>query len=264
MLFRMKTPCLFPKKIIAGDHITWHQPCPIDNQGNSSLGMELVLSTAGGTHLLKGEKQQGGFLFTLSGDISDQLLPGSCCWQLYFYEDGNRTTLDSGTLEVLANLAAHPSGYDNRSWLEKAVEALQAAIAGRASSAQLEWELDVGDVLAYLDKAEKEAKTVRQVLHIIREKGCVPEDCDLPAPHPLDRYMGSFMPFELVLKTVPDLERGELLQGVTASELNVLYEAVEETNPFFSKWQKNSKWRDRRGYRQQACRGSPFSCGERA
>ncbi len=154
MLFRMKTTCLLPKKIIAGDHITWHQPAPIDSEGNSSLGMELVLSMASGTHLLKGKKQQGGFLFTLSGDISDQLLPGSCCWQLYFYEDGNRTTLDSGTVEVLANLAAHPSGYDNRSWLEKAVEALQAAIAGRASSAQLEWELD-GSKVKYMSHFEQ-------------------------------------------------------------------------------------------------------------
>ena len=53
-------------------------------------------------------------------------------------------------------------------------------------------------------------------------------------PHVLDALMDSSLPFELVLKCVPELSEADLCEGdVSPSQLAPLYAAVEEVNPFF-------------------------------
>ncbi len=173
----MKTICLLPKRITAGDHITWQQPWDMAGGDITPKTMELVISFTGGFHLAGGSPQSAGFLFTLDGETTASLPPGCWAWQLYLSVDGRRTTLDSGTVEVIADLAAHPKGYDSRGWLERAIEAVQASLAGRASSAQLEWEFDGTRVknmsqLEQLDLLERlEKKRAQQQRVEARKKG---------------------------------------------------------------------------------------------
>lgn len=71
----------------------------------------------------------------------------------------DRVTVETGVIEVLPNFATQSTGYDARTWMDKAIEALEASIAGRASKTQLEQtiggvqikHLPPGDQLRLLD-----------------------------------------------------------------------------------------------------------------
>lgn len=96
-------------------------------------------------------------------------------------------------------------------------------------------ELDVAAVIEFLAGAEEEAARVERILSLVSKGKTLPEGESLPLPHPLDRLMDSPLPFELILKCVPELTEGDLTVGVTASQLQPVYKAAEECNPFFVK-----------------------------
>lgn len=60
-------------------------------------------------------------------------------WQAYATKAGARYTIAEGYVEVLANFATAASGYDARSHYRKVLDALHAALEGRASQTQLSY-----------------------------------------------------------------------------------------------------------------------------
>lgn len=95
------------------------------------------------------------------------------------------------------------------------------------------WELTVPEVDAFMQRMRAAGEEMKAFL---RERRSNPEAKE-PAqaiPHVLDALMDSSLPFELVLKCVPELSEADLCEGdVSPSQLAPLYAAVEEVNPFF-------------------------------
>ena len=95
------------------------------------------------------------------------------------------------------------------------------------------FELTVPEVAAFLQKMRTAGEEMKAYL---RERKNNPDTVEPKAavPHVLDALMDSSMPFELVLKCVPALSEEDLCGGeLSPSDLQPLYAAVEEVNPFF-------------------------------
>ena len=97
-------------------------------------------------------------------------------------------------------------------------------------------ELDVAQVAEFFRFVREQARLAEEWM------GCLAKDPDAPRPagyepyepHTLDILMGSRIPFAQVLRCVPELTEADLCgPGVSASDLEPLYKAVEEVNPFF-------------------------------
>lgn len=95
------------------------------------------------------------------------------------------------------------------------------------------WELTVPEVHAFLQKMRTTAEEMQKWLRERRSNPDAPEPAT-EQQHVLDLLMDSSMPFELVIKCVPELTEADLCSGdVAFSDLAPLYHAVEEVNPFF-------------------------------
>lgn len=65
----------------------------------------------------------------------------------------DRHTVEEGTIEVLPNFATATTGYDDRSFAKKALDAIEAVLLGRASQAQLEYSI-AGRQLKFIPPAD--------------------------------------------------------------------------------------------------------------
>lgn len=94
-------------------------------------------------------------------------------------------------------------------------------------------ELDVAQVAEFFSFVRMQAQQAEDYLRRLKTD---PDADPVPGyePHTLDILMGSRIPFAQVLQCVPDLTEADLCApGVSASDLDPLYRAVEEVNPFF-------------------------------
>jgi hypothetical protein len=67
--------------------------------------------------------------------------PGIYTWSKYVTLAGERYTLDAGELEIRADPAAATAPLDQRSHAQRTLDAIEAVIEQRASSAQLQWSI---------------------------------------------------------------------------------------------------------------------------
>lgn len=128
-----------PAKITAGDTLTWND-CPAkDYLGNQidSSAYDLKYEFRGPTTLTVTASvgTGGGWTSTITPTQSTGLGAGLFYWQAIATKTagGERHTLGSGTLEVLADLTTATSGYDGRSQSEIDLDAVRAAIRALVS-----------------------------------------------------------------------------------------------------------------------------------
>lgn len=67
--------------------------------------------------------------------------PGFYTWAKYVTLGADRYTVDAGELEIRADPATVTAPFDTRSHAVKTLEAIEAVIAGRATSAQAQWSI---------------------------------------------------------------------------------------------------------------------------
>jgi len=129
-------PTTEPGEITAGDYVQWK----ISDADYPATTYTLTYS------LVKDGKQINitaaasgdDHLVTLAAATTALYTAGVYQWQAYMTADAVRYNTDKGTLEVLPNFAAQSDGYDDRSHARKVLDALEAVIEGRATSAQEE------------------------------------------------------------------------------------------------------------------------------
>ena len=97
-------------------------------------------------------------------------------------------------------------------------------------------ELDVAQVAEFFRFVREQARLADEWMRRLKTDPDAPQPEGYASyePHALDILMGSRIPFAQVLQCVPDLTEADLCApGVSASDLDPLYRAVEEVNPFF-------------------------------
>lgn len=109
-----------PTKIVAGDRIRWTSPASEGVLSWAIRGVGISLD-------LTATKEGNEFVTVISSTQSGALTPGVYAWQAYLTVNGERETISTGRLEVMANFATLTS-YDSTTQAEQLLAKVRAAI----------------------------------------------------------------------------------------------------------------------------------------
>lgn len=126
-----------PRKMTAGESVSW------------SVSLSDFPASAGWviTYTLVKSDTRIQIVSTASGDSHLVEIPfattagyaaGEYHYQAHVSNTVERYQVGEGVIEILPDFATKTTGHDGRSWLEIAIDALEAAIEGRASKTQLQ------------------------------------------------------------------------------------------------------------------------------
>lgn len=101
------------------------------------------------------------------------------------------------------------------------------------------YELTMPQVDAFLQTVRAQADVFGRYLQELKNNPAATPPAGYQ-PHTLDILMGGKIPFPQVLQCLPELTEADLMaEGVSASDLAPIYQAVEDVNPFFIKAGEN-------------------------
>jgi len=142
-----------PKSLVIGDYIAWRNSSYVSDYPPASYTLAYTFRREGDparSFVATGSEDSGEFLFEIANAASSVIETGLYFWDLQVTRDsdGERVTLDQGTLSVHADKSSD-SG-DPRTLPRKMVSEIERAILGRATNNQL-------DTLAYTMGVETSA-----------------------------------------------------------------------------------------------------------
>lgn len=126
-----------PKKITAGESVSWS--VSLDDFPasagwvitytlvKSDTRIQIVSTADGDTHLVE-------IPFATTAEYDD----GEYHYQTHVSNAVERYQVGEGAIEILPDFATKTDGHDGRTWVEIAIDALEAAIEGRAGKTQLQ------------------------------------------------------------------------------------------------------------------------------
>lgn len=138
----MDIPATEPLSAVAGDTIKWSKSLSDFSAAdawvlkyrliNSAAHYDITASASGADHLV-----------TVAASVSALWAAGDYKWVSWAEKGTERFTVASGVLTVRPNLATQVAGYDTRTHARKMLDAIEAALVGKANANQidlLEWE----------------------------------------------------------------------------------------------------------------------------
>ncbi|VWX56711.1 hypothetical protein [Sphingorhabdus sp. 109] len=144
-----------PSRLVAGDSLTLAlvQAAQEYPAGAGWAAKLTLVPIAGGMPLeITGSGGSVDWSFSVSSAQTAALAAGLFRWSTSAVNAGERTTLDSGQIQVLPDPAG--SDVDARSHARKVLDALNATIEGRATTTQLEVEFEDGRRIKHMENSE--------------------------------------------------------------------------------------------------------------
>lgn len=135
-------PTIEPAVIIAGDSISWTRALPdypasggwvLNYALRGPQAIDLATVASGDDHLAE-----------IASAASAAYVPGSYAMQGYVVKAAERITVYSSPITISADLVQQGPGYDGRTQNRRILDALNAAIEGRASRTDLEYTINSG------------------------------------------------------------------------------------------------------------------------
>ena len=128
-------PSIEPQTIRAGDLISWSKSLQ-DYPANAGWSLTYTLINADTKITINASASGADHLVSVDAATSAAYAAGSYTWMARVTNDAEIYTVAVGSLTIQPNLAALTT-FDGRSHAKVMVEAIEAAIQGRASSVQL-------------------------------------------------------------------------------------------------------------------------------
>lgn len=124
-----------PNFIFAGDTVVFK----ISGEDYSAAlyTYNLILLNTSNQVIITGTNDSGDHLVNIPSTTTANYVPGKYNWTSYFTDGTDRYRGQSGTLEIRPDYSVQTTGYDARSFAQKIVDALEAAITNRATNEQL-------------------------------------------------------------------------------------------------------------------------------
>lgn len=138
-----------PLVLVQGDTVTWKRTDLSSDYPNDKYTL---------SYEFRSRSPSGSFTITATADASDYLISVAKAttatyaasdrarnqsgyeWSAYMTKTtGERIRIDYGTLDVTINLAAQAAGFDGRSHAQKMLDAIVAALEGRADKTELQY-----------------------------------------------------------------------------------------------------------------------------
>lgn len=88
-------------------------------------------------------------MVSISASVSSTFPAGTCTWRARVTKGSESYTLETGTTEVIADAPTGGAGLDTRSAAKRALDAIEAKLAGRAESGVAEYQID-GRAMKYI------------------------------------------------------------------------------------------------------------------
>ena len=128
-------PTTEPTTIRAGDLLSWSKSLA-DYPANDGWALAYTLINGSTKLTINASASGADHLVSVAAATSAAYAAGSYSWMARVTKGTEIYTVDTGSMQILPNLAALTT-YDGRSHAKVMVEAIEAAIQGRASSVQL-------------------------------------------------------------------------------------------------------------------------------
>ena len=163
-------PTTEPTEVVAGDTLTWRRSLA-DYPASAGWVLSYALVNAAGQIAISASADGDDHLVSVAAATSAAYPVGTYAWQAYVTKTTERYLVDSGRLTVLPNLAAQVGGYDNRSWAQKTVDAIEQWMATRSPQVA-EYQIN-GRAMKYWEDAKLLATRTALLAEIRRESGGV-------------------------------------------------------------------------------------------
>jgi hypothetical protein len=148
-----------PKQIVAGDRISWTSPWSEGVLSWAIRGVGISLDLTATT-------ENNEFVTVITSIQSSALPPGVYGWQAYLTVNGERQTIGTGRLEIVANFATLTS-YDSTTQAEQMLAKVQACIESILTGGQA---YQIGErEFTRADLAELRSMATRLKFQIYRE-----------------------------------------------------------------------------------------------
>lgn len=144
-------PTTEPNNLRVGDLWTWLKSLA-DYPANAGWTLAYTLINGSSKITINASASGADHLISVAAATTAGYAAGSYSWMARVTKATEIYTIDSGTIEVLPNLAAATT-YDGRSHAQTMVEAIEAAIEGRASALQLKMQIN-GRSIEYMGAAD--------------------------------------------------------------------------------------------------------------
>lgn len=128
-------PTIEPQTIRAGDLVSWTKTLQ-DYPANAGWSLVYTLINGSAKITINASASGADHLVSVAAATSAAYAAGSYSWMARVAKGAEIYTVDTGSLTIQPNLAALNT-FDGRSHAKVMVEAIEAAIQGRASSLQL-------------------------------------------------------------------------------------------------------------------------------
>lgn len=122
-----------PAYLYAGDTVKWSEDAA-NGRSSADWSMVCVLKDgAGHDHVTVNgvANASGGWNFTIADEVTAAFTVGTHYWQTYVTKDGEKYTVDSGSIIVRASVSLGGNTFDGRTQSEIDLDAVKAAIRAR-------------------------------------------------------------------------------------------------------------------------------------
>ena len=137
-----------PAIITAGDSIAWTLTRD-DFPASDGWTLSFVFINSSSKIAMSSTADGDRHAIAIEATTTAVYVPGKYTYAGFATRGTVRHTIERGSIEVLPNLATQTT-YDGRAWYDKAIEALEAAIAGRANKTQMSQVLPNGVQVQHL------------------------------------------------------------------------------------------------------------------
>lgn len=135
-------PTTEPLEFVSGVTLQWRRE-DLTGDYPASAGWSLTYAFRGQGGKLDVTATADGDEFAITVAASDNTLAaGRYHWAAFVAKAAERYQVDSGVVEVKADLAAEVAGYDVRSTARQTLEAIEAVILGRAGKDQQAYQIE--------------------------------------------------------------------------------------------------------------------------
>lgn len=136
-------PTTEPQQLQAGDSISWKISLA-DYPASAGWYLKYRLLASSGKIDIQSSAAGDDHLVTITAVTSAAWSAGTYTMQRMITNDTDRYTLDTRTVQILADLSAATTAIDTRSQARRALDAINAVLEGRASRSDAEYEVSNG------------------------------------------------------------------------------------------------------------------------